>query len=280
MYPRHGLIIVVCLALLGQSPAWAAVESDTVLAAISAYEQLDYDKAIDLCKRALKESLTREEQVVTRRTFAFALAAQGRLDEARQSFLGLLRMDPNYELDRTVAPRLRALFEEARRQMATAAPSSEANSGMTGALDVRVPPARDGHPLEIRVGYAGGMAQSAQLFYRTKGRLAYLEVQSKGDAKGFTMTVPGMHVHAPGLEYYVTVLDEGGVAVARAGTLTQPRVIELAAPKVPAYKKGWVWGVVVAVLAAGAGVGVGLGLTLGRGPDPNAPATVTLTASK
>jgi tetratricopeptide (TPR) repeat protein len=105
------------LALLLPLAAHAAVDSDLVKAGVAAYDELEYDKAIDLLHKALAESLTRDEKLVTYRTLAFSHVALGDEASARERFKALLRVDPTIKLDRTISPRVRKVFDEARAQM-------------------------------------------------------------------------------------------------------------------------------------------------------------------
>ena len=100
-------------------PAEAAIESDLVKQGIAAYNDLEYPRAIDLLHKALQETLTRDEKIVTFQTLAFAHVALGKHDEAVGDFEKLLRIDGRFELDRTISPRVRAVFEEARGRVAT-----------------------------------------------------------------------------------------------------------------------------------------------------------------
>jgi hypothetical protein len=84
-----------------------------------------------------------------------------------------------------------------------------------------------------------------------------------------------MDVHAPALEYYGAVLDEGGASIAKVGSLGQPVAVNVEARKRPVYAKGWFWGVMSGVALAGAGVALAVTLTRPT-VGPNTPATVTI----
>src|SRR6185436_17058586 len=95
-------------------PARAEVDSEPVKQGMKAFAEADFDHCIEVLGRALAESLTREERIVALRTRAFCHAALDHAGEARADFVALLRVDEQAELDRSVAPKMRALFEEAR----------------------------------------------------------------------------------------------------------------------------------------------------------------------
>jgi tetratricopeptide (TPR) repeat protein len=273
-------VIVCTLALLlSAAPAQAAVESELVQKGVAAYDALEFEKAIDLLKQALDESLTREEKIVTWRTLAFAYCALERAVDARAAFAHLLKVDPTADLDKSVAPRVRALFEESRAEVAT---------GRAGPGESALPPlkttVRPEHPLEgqaltVEVESVGGLGHAVQLFYRVRGQQRYSEVKAEGQAGRFELTVPGSDVRAPAVEYYLTALDERHTAIARTGGLTEPLSIEVAGRPKPIYKRGWVWGVVGGVAVAGAAVAVALALTL-KPPDSRANADVMLIAPR
>jgi hypothetical protein len=267
--------------VLDGSLARAAVESELVQRGVAAYEALDFQDAVNALEEALDESLTREERIVTFRTLGFAYAALGRNDDARTAFVRLLRVDAAAELDRSVAPKVRALFEEARAQLAT----GRAEEGVSGVPLPKLTPSlqpthpEEGHPLTVTVAHPGGVAQSVCLFHRVRGQLRYSEVQSAPKGDHFELVVPGADVRAPGVELYLTALDDAGATVAAAGTLGRPIIVEVTAARRPAHKRGWVWGVVGGVLVAGGIVAAVLATTL-RAPDPHAAADVTLIAPR
>jgi tetratricopeptide (TPR) repeat protein len=262
--------------------ARAEVESETVQKGVAAYEQADFASAIELLKAALDESLTREEKVVAFRTLAFAYAALERPNDARAAFARLLHVDSRAELDRSVAPRVRALFEEARAEVATG--RAEAAAATLPVLRPEVRPARalEGRPVAIRVEHAGGVARAVQLFHRVRGEVRYSEIVAPERGGGFELVVPGSSVRAPGIEYYLTALDEEKVAVARAGSLSEPLVVDVdapARPRRPIYKRAWFWGVIGGVVAAGV-IATAVAVATTSGHDPNAPADVVLTAPR
>jgi len=274
--------VIVCMlfVLLGGGPAWAGVESEFVQKGVAAYDAVEFDHAIELLTQALGESLTREEKIVTWRTLAFAYCALDRIADARAAFARLLKVDPLADLDKSVAPRVRALFEEARAQVAT----GHADLGEEVALpmlrtDVRPAHPSEGQPVSIAVTAAGGLGRSVALYHRVRGELHYSEVKAEGQGGRFALTVPGSDVRAPALEYYLTALDDRATAIARAGGLTQPLVVEVTPRRKPLYKRAWVWGVVGGVVAAGAVLAAVLATTLAP-PDPKSAADVMLISPR
>src|SRR5205814_10233414 len=122
----------------------------------------------------------------------------------------------------SVAPKVRAVFEEAKAQVAT---SGRGVGSSLPSVAVTLDPATPlpGRAISVRATYAGGVAQKMAVYHRTAGQPSFSRLLVPGNADGrFEATIPGLQVQAPGLEYHVALLDESGAAVASAGTLGQP----------------------------------------------------------
>ena len=260
--------------------AHADIESELVKQGIAAYNDLEYPRSIELLQKALQETLTREEKLVTYQTLAFAHVALDKSDAAIIDFENLLHIDESFELDRTISPRVRAVFEEAKARVATGQ-GIEGATREAGALPTLAPTLtpqkpKEGQPVAVHVDYPGGVATRLELFYRTRGSGVFSKLTIGGTAGKFETTIPGMNVHAPALEYYAAVLDESGAAVAKAGSLGQPLALDVRAIPKPVYRKGWFWGVIGGVVVVGAAVATTVALTTRSNVGPNTPATVTI----
>src|SRR4051812_10850785 len=272
------LVVVVASWVAGPRPARAAIESDLVKQGIAAYNDLEYPRAIELLRKALQETLTRDEKIVTFQTLAFAHVALGKNDEAVRDFENLLRINGSFELDRTISPRVRAVFEEARGRVATQGGSDDRSRALAE-LHPQVTPhkIKEGQAVTIAASYPGGVASSVELFYRTRGQNVFAKLKTPVGAGGeFSVTVPGMHVAGPTLEYYLVVLDENGASVALAGTLGQPLAADVEGRKRPVYVKGWFWGVMAGVAVVGAGVATAVVLTTRSTISSSTPATISI----
>ena len=231
-----------------------------------------------LLHKALQETLTRDEKIVTFQTLAFAHVALGKRDEAVGDFENLLRIDGRFELDRTISPRVRAVFEDARAKVATQG-SGVVEGGRALPELHRTVPARvkEGQAITVESEYPGGVASSVELFYRTRGSNVFAKLKAPIGAAGtFEFTVPGMHVAAPALEYYLVVLDDNGASVAVAGTLGAPLAVDVVGLKRPVYAKGWFWGVMAGVAVVGAGVATAVVLTTRSSISASTPATISI----
>jgi tetratricopeptide (TPR) repeat protein len=274
-------VLLVCVVgLVGSAgSAHAAIDSDLVKQGLAAYNALEYPRAIDLLHKALQETLTHDEKMVTFQTLAFAHVAVGRHDDAVADFEELLRIDGSFELDRTISPRVRAVFEEARGRVATEGAGAGDAGHALSELRPSVTPVRvkDGQALTIAAAYPGGVAASVELFYRTRGQNVFAKLKAPiGVGGGFSVTVPGMQVAAPALEYYVVVLDENGASVALAGTLGQPLAVDVQARKRPVYTRGWFWGVIGGIAVVGAGVATAVALSTHSTVSSSTPATISI----
>ncbi|HEX6836890.1 MAG TPA: hypothetical protein VF334_09980, partial [Polyangia bacterium] len=230
----------------------------------------DYQRAITLLEKARGESLTRDEKILTYRTLGMAYVAVGQPGPAKVDFEHLLRVEPSAELDRSVAPKVRAVFEEAKAEAATSA-HALAPALPTVAPSIEPTAPREGRPVDVHVVYRGGVARKMTVFFRKAGDAQFSRATVDGAAGTFDATVPGLAVQPPSLEYHVVLLDDAGASVAEAGSLGQPLSVGVARASKPVYKRGWFWGVLGGVAAAGA---IATGLALGLPRSSSAPVTV------
>jgi hypothetical protein len=270
---RNAISLLTVAAVIAAPLAVARAEVDSALvkAGVAAYAAADYARAITSLEQARKESLTREEKILTYRTLGMAYVAVGQPGPAKVDFQHLLRVDPSVELDRSVAPKVRAVFEEAKAEAAT---SARALALALPAVAPTIEPAapREGRPVDVHVVYPGGVARKMTVYFRKPGDAQFSRASVDASAAGtFDATVPGLAVQPPSLEYHVVLLDDAGASVAAAGSLGQPLSVAVARAARPVYKRGWFWGVLGGVAAAGA-IATGLALGLPRGSS--APVTV------
>jgi hypothetical protein len=276
-----GIFLVAAAVLVASAgPAQAqrlTIESELVKQGVSAYNDLEYAHAVDLLKKALQETLTRDEKIVTYQTLGFAHVALGHNQDAIGDFSNLLRIDGAFELDRTISPRVRAVFEEARARVATEAGGGGDLRGLPTITPTVPKKVKEGQTVGIAGAYPGGVATSVELFYRTRGQNVFAKLKSPMSPSGsFDLSVPGMHVKAPALEYYFVVLDENGASVAVAGTLGQPLAVDVEGRKKPVYTKGWFWGVIGGVAVVGAGVATAVALSTRSTISSSTPATISI----
>jgi hypothetical protein len=252
----RSLLPAALTAVMLAAPALASVESELVKQGVQAYDDLDHPRAVELLERALQETLTREELVVTYRTLAFCHDALGQPDRAQRDFERLLLVDRRFELDRTSSPRVRAVFQKAREAVATgkAAPNLDRAAALPHVqLDVAPRAPYVGEPVTMGA-VLPDPANTMHLFYRAHGEPVYLSLASSaGAGRRFESTIPAAAVRAPALEYYAVALDPNGVTVAQSGSLGEPLVLAVAERVTPVYRRAWLW-TVISIVAVGAAV--------------------------
>ena len=264
-------LFTVAAVMAAPLAARADIDSPLVKQGLAAYASLDYARAISALEQARNESLTREEKIAAYRTLGMAYVAVGQPGPAKIYFQHLLRIDPSIELDRSVAPKVRAVFEEAKAEAATSAHAmAPALPSLSPSVDPPAP--KQGRPVTVHVVYPGGVARKMTVYFRKPGDAQFSrEVVAAAPSGAFDATVPGLAVQPPSLEYHVVLLDDAGASIAAAGSLGQPLSVGVASTPRPVYKRGWFWGVVGGVAVAGA-LATGLALGLPRGSS--APVTV------
>ena len=238
------LRIATCawLLLLGVSERARAVEPDAMARGLAAYEELDYQRAVEQLALALAHADRLEDRIAIVRALAFSHVALEQLDQARAAFQLLLQLDPAARLDRTISPRARAVFDEV-----------QANLRDPSAVLATIAPARPraGQAIVLSVITSGGV--SAQLYYRTRGAAPYSRLAADGRDGKLVLTVPGLAVQAPGFEYYVIALDDHAAPMGSAGTPDRPLAVavEAAPPARRAlYRRPWFWGTVALAASA------------------------------
>src|SRR6478672_4830161 len=221
-------LLTVAAVMAAPLAARADIDSALVKQGLAAYASLDYARAISALEQARKESLTRDEKIATYRTLGMAYVAVGQPGPAKVCFQHLLRIDPSIELDRSVAPKVRAVFEEAKAEAAT---SAHAMAPALPSLSPSVEPAapKQGRPVTVHVVYPGGVARKMTVYFRKPGDAQFSrEVVAAAPSGAFDATVPGLAVQPPSLEYHVVLLDDAGASIAAAGSLGQPLSVGVA----------------------------------------------------
>lgn len=107
------LLLVATTAALAQTP-----RSTTLRAAVRAYEQLEFSRAIALANRAMGEGLRGAEQIRAYELLGFAYAATDSLVKAVDMFKQLILLDPERTLDPArISPKVTSSFQLALSQV-------------------------------------------------------------------------------------------------------------------------------------------------------------------
>jgi len=93
----------------------AASKLSDVDSAEKYYANLDYEDANGIAGRVLaQQGLTHDQLVRATRVLALTYATLGKEDQAREAFTNVLAMDPDFQLDPNLSPRVTQPFLEAR----------------------------------------------------------------------------------------------------------------------------------------------------------------------
>ena len=112
-------LLTFLIVMLVMLPLKAAAQENAALVrARQAYENLDYQAAIQLAKRALSQQLASDELVETYEMLGFMYAALGSQEEAVESFRNLIMLDPDREPDQQrVSPSIIQMYATALGQV-------------------------------------------------------------------------------------------------------------------------------------------------------------------
>lgn len=217
-----GLGLAVMLAAAASSPHLAyakpkepaAPPPAEVEVAEQLYTKLDYDKANDVATRVLKKSnLTHDQLVRATKIQAITFAIVGKEEEAKDSFLNLLVLDPDYQVDNNLGPKVSGPFSEARGEYRTL-PSKP---GIEVTPNVR----SDGGQLKVITRDPTKAVKKVNVGYRWA---------SSGDYAVTTVAVGEGLVEVSAapqgksrLDYYAQALDDHDNAVFEAGTAAVPK---------------------------------------------------------
>jgi hypothetical protein len=218
------------------------------------YAELDYPRANQAAQQALKErSLSHEQLVRGYRVLGLSSAAMNEPKSARDAFVMLLMLDPEFEIDPKVSPRIRTALFEARGYW-------------------RAQPSRPGVETSAAATLDGG---SIRVVVRDPLRVVgHIAVAYRWGADGDFISAtlePGEHVEvklsrppegATRLDYYAQALDANDGALFESGRPEQPLTTRVStAIAGPTRSEGnsrsvlaspWFWGfAAVGVIAAG-----------------------------
>jgi len=120
MTRKSWLAAAALAALLLSTPASWAQGSARLAEAQKAYAEVDYDRTRTLAREALQQG--GNDRAATSELYllwATAAAALDRAEEARSAFLCVLATNPDLKLERTLSPKIRAPYLEARGSAST-----------------------------------------------------------------------------------------------------------------------------------------------------------------
>ncbi len=253
---------VVLLAALGIGTTSTALAQNTIAQAEEAYLNVDFERTLELCQQALAEGRHAPDRVARiYELMGVANAANGDEEAARESYVRMLALAPDAQVDTNLAPRLRSPFMEARGVWAT-------RSERLGA-EARLVRQRGG--LRVVVTDPLGMGVQVRVLSRVEGEMVALNEQMFEPSESLLVPIDALP-EADRIEYVVQLLDEHGNRLVELGTEDEPRSVgrERSTAPVGETDEGskiplWVWGIVGGAVAA---AGIGLGLYFGLRTEP------------
>jgi hypothetical protein len=247
------LAAVVVLTVLGTSGSAVAQAQDpgqqvTELnrKAVEAYENLEIEEAAKYLKQALElcvaEGLNNRAKARTQIHIGMVLVGGFKQrDRGIQQFKRALEIDPAIGLTKAIVnPEIQAAFDEAKRELATAAvaPREPARPPEGGAAPV--PPgghgiehtplteAAPGSTISVKAAVDASLAQATVvLAYRPEGAPDFLAREMEKDGQGsYEGHIPAPATHGAMVSYYIEA-RRGGQLLAASGSAAEPYMISL-----------------------------------------------------
>lgn len=255
------LAVAAILGTAGYVRAEAHPADTHIAHAEGLYGDLRFEDALKVLDRALAVRDNSHTQLV--RVYllrGICLASIGRYREAKQSFARLLALDPTFRLDKDIAPRVRAPFQELLKKPPR--------------LEVRLlppPAAVKGKPIvfvsQVKADSVG-MVRHIRVWFRQGVAGGYKSVRADLRGEGETripIPVVAWEGKAPGgnVSWYAMVLGENDGNLKRFGDALHPLELKVVDEPTPAggpvvsratpwYSRWWFWTIVGGVVAAGA----------------------------
>jgi hypothetical protein len=240
---------------------------DPLVLAEEAYDQVDFEAALTLATEAI-EGGQRSQQEMTRlyELISMCAAALDRVDEAREAYTRMLALNPDADVDASLAPRIRTIFLEASGSWVT----------RRGRLAAEATPLFERG--ELRVDLSDPLAMGHTVVVRVRvDRAGEYREHSEAAIEHAYVEVPSLR-GATSAELIVRVLDVHGNRVVEVGTDDEPLVVrahvaprvdppQVAAPDrpvepttTPVTRRPWFWAVIgtAALVVVGGSVAAGV----------------------
>lgn len=214
---KRGLLCATLGSVLLAAPAAWADHDARLLAAQKAYAEVDYEGTRRLASAAIEQG--GNDRASTAQLYLLwgtAAAALDQADEARTAFVYALALNPDTRLERSLSPKIRAPYLEARGSLSLA----------DGKPPLELTLERRGGELELRLRDAAHLVASIELSTRASGRDQF--VHQHFDAS------PSRRVPAPAgteLQFFLQALDRHGNVLFAQGSADEPGRLALNAPQ-------------------------------------------------
>jgi hypothetical protein len=269
--------LILALSLAGDASAGPKEDLEK---AEQLYANLDYEAANKLAQKVVQEKgLTHDQLVRGYRILGISHAVLDREEKARDAFVMLLTIDPEFQADPNLGPRVTTPFFEARGYWR----SQPVRPGIEVLASVR---AHEAGSLKVTLRDPTHLVKKAQLGYRFGSEGSY---QTRPIQPG-EVTVPLPEAPSPTarLEYYVQAFDDKDSMVMENGRPATPKIATVDTPKTKggggggggasgdtgggATSKGFFGSTGFWAIAAGVVVvGVGTGIFLATRPKDESP---------
>jgi tetratricopeptide (TPR) repeat protein len=254
-----GMLLASKLAQADAARAGNALEEARVLINV----ELKFKEAVDLLEKTLGEpSIRRDQRLEAYRLLGIAYVARGATDSAVAAFSALLEIDPTFELDPLLSPKIHQVFDRVKSKAAR----------IPRIVDVRAAPEGTQVVFSGRVADPDAILSSVELYVRS-GSEAYDLVQMERVSERLSASVPISRVDgaATRVEYYLLGKNGQGSPIVRVADPSNPSSVvvdraqplsplvlpsEPAAPATPWYGEWWVWAIAVGVVGAGVAAAV------------------------
>ncbi|WP_394839297.1 hypothetical protein LVJ94_20640 [Pendulispora rubella] len=232
---KHRAKIFVALLTCASQLSAPASFAQTVTAASGVDDELadaeklianvDFEGAIPVLERISKRNgLSHEQLIRVYRNLATAHAVVGHANVARDIFVKLIAIDPDFKIDQNMSPRVKAPYFEARGSWSAQSikPGIEASSQVHRGSDSRI---------VVTLRDPTRMASKVVVGYHWEGSDPFT-VKTSGATATTTLVVPPPKDKATYLEVYAQALDGNDGVLFESGSPTKPIVTE-APPAAP-----------------------------------------------
>lgn len=291
------IVIAVVATVAASGGARAAQEdADALLSkAEKLYEALEYEAALRLLIQVHRHpKVTAIQRARAYLYMGVCFTALGKVENAVQSFMEVLKLRPKFRLPAGVSPSIRATFAAALKRLQNAGGLKSAQKGGASTAPrpadilVRAPhelPA--GKPLELKIEVEDPrrLIRTMLVRYKRKGQSDFstLKLDYDADKAVQKATVPATSLGEKKgrLDFYVLALSKDGKKVAHHGSEDEPKHVILTAS--PAGNSSVTWwivgGVGAAAVIAGSIVGGILIANALKGPEGPPPNTAGVTVT-
>ena len=175
---------------------------------------MDFQQTLRHALKALENGgHSRRELIRIYQLLGISAAALEREEDARDAYIRMLALDPDHEVDRNLAPRLRSPFLEAKGYW----------TARSDRLEAEVELARDDGALRVTLGDPLDMAQAVIVRARPAGATSWSDTRVPAlDSQ--LVPVDGL-AEADRVEYAVEVHDAYGNRLLELGTVGSPRAL-------------------------------------------------------